>query len=142
MHSSYLFTYRGIFFSLQSEINQQQWQDPWPCQLEFVWWQFPRRLGVPQKGNCNSWLFLANRIFLLSLHCWKIGFVRPVHVLKIIYTFMQGAYIGGPERAIILWKPNKSLFEGSPSVGIHGQKKRFLDFDTIFNLVYWSNHFI
>ena len=37
----------------------------------------------------------------------------------------QGVFIGGPERAIILGKPNKSLFEGSASVGIHGPKSLF-----------------
>ena len=34
----------------------------------------------------------------------------------------RDSIIGGPETAIILWKPNKSLFQGSTSVGIHGQK--------------------
>ena len=42
------------------------------------------------------------------------------------YEGKQGGFIGGPERAIILWKTNKSLLEGSPSVGIHGQKIKFL----------------
>ena len=44
--------------------------------------------------------------------------------------------IGGPDTAIMLWKPNKSLFQGSTSVGIHVQKNLFtvcfLDFVTVF----------
>ena len=52
----------------------------------------------------------------------------------------RDSIIGGPETAIILWKPNKSLFQGATSVGIHGQKLlftvSFLDFVTVFNLAY------
>ena len=33
----------------------------------------------------------------------------------------RDSIIGGPETAIMLWKPNKSLFQGSTSIGIHGQ---------------------
>ena len=54
--------------------------------------------------------------------------------------YQRDSIIGGPETAIILWKPNKSLFQGSTSVGIHGQKILFtvcfLDFVTVFNLAY------
>ena len=42
------------------------------------------------------------------------------------------------EEAIVLCKPNKSLLESSPSVGIHRQKSlftvRFLDFANSFLL--------
>ena len=41
-----------------------------------------------------------------------------------IKYMQQGGFIGDPERA----KPNKSQFEGSPSVGIHGQKVYYVDF--------------
>ena len=38
----------------------------------------------------------------------------------------RDSIIGGPETAIILWKPNKSLFEGLTSVGIHTWTKNFV----------------
>ena len=53
-------------------------------------------------------------------------------LLKFDAEGQRDSIIGGPDTAIILWKPNKSLFEGSTSVGIHGQKIcllfRLLDF--------------
>ena len=76
-----------------------------------------------------TWLFWSK---IISSKVMEAN-LKAVQNIRIVAYFIDAnlkeaqrdSIIGGLNRAIILWKPNKSLFDGSPSVGIHGLKILF-----------------
>ena len=105
-----------------------------------------------QKRNCFSQIFSLNPEAVTLKKLWQKSCNLRRENIAILQAkgqlvskdnfgvFKSRRLIGGSKTAIILWKPNKSLFEGSTSVGMHGQKFcllfRFLDFVTVLNLAY------
>ena len=105
-----------------------------------------------QKRNCFSRIFSLNPEAVTLKKLWQKSCNLRRENIAILQAkgqliskgnfgvFKSRRLIGGPKTAIILWKPNKSLFQGLTSVGIHGRKFLFtvcfLDFVTVFNLAY------
>ena len=80
------------------------------------------------SGENYDYFILSNLFYGVFYKTWLI---KASRIWNWDSTGQRDSIIGGPDTAIILWKPNKSLYQGSTSVGIHGQK-------ILFTVCFWD----